>query len=366
MTMRPDSTAALQDIVRAGGSFCVRGGGTKSPATADRQVIDLGCFSAMMDYAPDECVFTAQAATPLRDIAELLQAHGQYLPFDPPLVEEGATIGGTVASGVSGPRRYRYGGVRDFLIGVRVVDGAGRQIRSGGKVVKNAAGFLLHHGMVGSCGRFGILTEVTCKVFPAPEARQTIGAACGSVDEAFRLARLVEAQRFDCEAIDFDETGTLLVTLAGRESALAERVSRLASVLGPTSVPHPTSDPSPTSDPNSTSDPNPDLRPRPWGRRSGWGSEVVKVAGLMPQWPRLAAHVTAADFICAGAVAWLRTDDLPGLARALDEAALVGQVIRGPSAGQRIGRLVVNDFEERVRRVLDPHDCFCAAPDPRH
>ena len=93
----------------------------------------------------------------------------------------GATIGGTVAAGVSGSCRYRFGGIRDFLIGVRVVDGEGRVIRSGGKVVKNAAGFLLHQAMVGSCGRLGVVAELTFKVFPAPEAHATVRVDAGDL-----------------------------------------------------------------------------------------------------------------------------------------------------------------------------------------
>ena len=96
------------------------------------------------------------------------RAHGQYLPFDPPLTAAGATIGGTVAAGINGPCRYRFGGIRDFLIGARIVDGEAAHPAGGGKVVKNAAGFLLHQAMVGSCGTLGVLAELTFKVFPAP------------------------------------------------------------------------------------------------------------------------------------------------------------------------------------------------------
>ena len=113
-----------------------------------------------------EFTFTALAGTPVREIAAALAERGQYLPFDPMLREAGATLGGTVAAGLSGPGRFRYGGLRDFILGVRFVDGEGRLLRLGGKVVKNAAGFDLPKFFVGSLGRFGVLAEMTFKVFP--------------------------------------------------------------------------------------------------------------------------------------------------------------------------------------------------------
>ena len=142
-----------------------------SPGTP---TLDLAALAGIVEHTPEECTFTALAGTRISDIERLLAQHGQYLPFDPPLAVAGATLGGTVAAGVNGSCRYRYGGARDFLIGARIVDGRGRLTRSGGKVVKNAAGFLLHQALVGSCGTLGILAELTFKVFPAAEAHATI------------------------------------------------------------------------------------------------------------------------------------------------------------------------------------------------
>ena len=107
----------------------------------------------------------------------MLAEHGQYLPFDPPLAAAGATLGGTVAAGLSGPGRYRYGGVRDFVLGVRFVDGMGNLVRGGGKVVKNAAGFDFPKLMVGSLGRLGVLAELSFKVFPQPPAFATLAVS---------------------------------------------------------------------------------------------------------------------------------------------------------------------------------------------
>ena len=356
MTVMPATVDEIQQVVRASARVHVRGGGTKS-ARPEIGALDLTAFSGIMEYSPAECVFTARAGTPLATIDVVLDGEGQYLPFDPPLAAEGATIGGTVASGISGSRRYRYGGVRDFLIGVRVVDGEGRRIRSGGKVVKNAAGFLLHHGMVGSLGRFGVLTELTFKVFPQPEARRTITVECGSVENAFRAAREIERLRRDCESIDFDERGTLWLGLAGRATAIDPRASALAgrveSLQSVAAVNVHDSRPDPSFDPSFVHDSRPD---------PGIGG-CVKVAGLMDSWQKLRDHVTSARFMCAGSVAWLFTDRLTELARALQDTQLAGLVIRGPRAGERIGHLAHNAFEDRVRRVLDPQNKFSAASD---
>src|SRR4029079_3476030 len=112
---------------------------------------------------------------------------GQYLPFDPKCVEAGATLGGTVASGLSGPGRFRFGGVRDFILGVRFADGAGRLLRVGGKVVKNAAGFDLPKFFVGSAGRSGVLSEIPLKVLPRPVFTLTLRLNADTLLDIVRL-----------------------------------------------------------------------------------------------------------------------------------------------------------------------------------
>src|SRR5207249_11250784 len=139
------------------------------------------------EYDPSECTFAALAGTPVREIAAALAERGQYLPFDPVLSEAGATLGGTVAAGLSGPGRFRFGGLRDFILGVRFVDGAGRLLRMGGKVVKNAAGFDLPKFFVGSLGRFGVLAEMTFKVFPRPASALTLRLAANGSEATARM-----------------------------------------------------------------------------------------------------------------------------------------------------------------------------------
>jgi glycolate oxidase FAD binding subunit len=345
----PRDVAELQDAVRAHDAIAIRAGGTKSAVAADAggAVIDLRALSGITEYTPDECVFTARAGTPLRDIAATLAAHRQYLPFDPPLVEAGATIGGTVAAGVSGAGRYRYGGVRDFIIGARLVDGEGTLVRSGGKVVKNAAGFLLHHAVVGSAGRLGVLTDLTFKVFPAPDAQATLRLACGSADAAWHTARALEAARFDLAAVDFDAAGTMWIRVAGRQEGLQRRLDRLRVALA-----------------HACEVLRDDADAQVWAEAREWRwaaatDSIVKVPLARPL--GLGASVR---YSCAGAVAWVAWPGaIDALAASLSEAGVCGAVIRGACAGARIGRVAPNIFEARVRGVLDPRNRFRAASD---
>lgn len=396
MTLAPNSVEALQEAVRSHDAVAVRGGGTKSPRAGQndtRLALEMRQLSGITEYSPDECVFTALAGTPLAVINQTLAEHGQYLPFDPPFAAAGATIGGTMATGLSGSGRYRYGGVRDFVIGARIVDGEGRLIRSGGKVVKNAAGFLLHHGMVGSLGRFGVLTEVTFKVFPSPEARGTLRVDCGSLANALATLRAIETARFDLEAIDFDASGTMWIRVAGCAEALAARMANLRRA-----VPQPaealedeqdrqlwtdaseftwvSNDASlvkvpmtPARAPEAAAGlPSTSLGASPSTHSASSGSTV---SGAEPS-TALGARKPGPPFVrrilftCAGRAAWIAcAGDLTDLSRHLLEARLQGLVVRGPHAGMRIGLVEPNTFEERVRSVLDPLNRFNAAQHPR-
>ena len=346
--MQPTTLEQLQAAVRSHNHVFLRGAGTKSPAAMQVGTIDLSKLSGITEYSPEECVFTAWAGTPLRDIDLALRAHGQYLPFDPPLVAVGATIGGTVAAGLSGSGRYRYGGIRDFLIGTRSIDGAGDVIRSGGKVVKNAAGFLLHHALVGSAGHFGAIAEVTFKVFPLPAARATLEVQCGSLAAAFATARVVEATRYDCEAVDFDTAGTLWVRLAGRVDALRTRLLRLQNAIGGRAI---------EDDEALWAG----VREFTWTHRGAVIKSVDRDHTAVP-----------ARFICAGAASWIDGDALMGVpeshsspdTRAAGLTRLCGVVVRGQYAGARLGGVKQSEFEIRVRRALDPLNKFHAAPDP--
>ncbi len=233
------SVAEIQDVVRGTKSVRVRGGGSK-PALSlqncqdDALRLNLSTLKGVIDYQPEEYTFTARAGTPVSEMAALLAEKGQYLPFDPPLADRGATLGGTVAAGLSGAGRYRYGGIRDFLIGIRFVDGQGQEIRGGGTVVKNAAGFDFPKLFVGSLGRLGILTELTFKVFPRPPAFATVAAEFDGLTALLSALDAVTRSDIDLHAVDFspaEEGWTLWVRIGGLPNVLQERAQALQTVV---------------------------------------------------------------------------------------------------------------------------------------
>ena len=208
----------------------VRAGGSKTALSAGA-TLDLSELDGVVEYQPDEYTFSALAGTPLRDIEAMLAANGQYLPFDPPLVEAGATLGGTVAAGLSGPGRLRYGGVRDFFLGVRFIDGSGQLAYGGGKVVKNAAGFDLPKLMVGALGQFGLMLELTFKVFPRYQAACTLVLQPASPQEALRLMQSLAASQLEAASLDYLAPHELYVRLVGLAEALPARLERLQAFL---------------------------------------------------------------------------------------------------------------------------------------
>jgi glycolate oxidase FAD binding subunit len=223
-TLAPASLTELVEVVRSCPRLLAFGMGTKprlSDVNATR--ISVARLRGIVQYEPGEFTFTAKAGTPLRELAETLAAQGQYLPFDPFLLNSGATLGGTVAAGLSGPGRLRFGGLRDFILGAQFVDGLGRALRVGGRVVKNAAGFDLPKFFVGSLGRFGVLAELTFKVFPAAPASVTLRLTAADPEAAARILVEATSARWELQAADMP-TGSydVFVRLAGPAQALRQ------------------------------------------------------------------------------------------------------------------------------------------------
>lgn len=228
--LNPTSLDDLTEMVTRNSKVLPVGNRTKLPLTldADCSLISLGGMSGMIEYEPSEFTFTAWAGSRVSEIEAELNQRGQYLPFDPVLLHAGATLGGTIASGLSGPGRFRFGGVRDFLIGIQWLDGQGRLIRGGGKVVKNAAGFDFPKFMVGSLGRYGILVDVTFKVFPRPASTLTWGVQF--LDHAAALDAIADiaSSRLEVDALDYrPECRELAIRLAGPSEVLPALLSEL-------------------------------------------------------------------------------------------------------------------------------------------
>ncbi|MEZ0348625.1 MAG: FAD-binding protein [Thermus sp.] len=234
MEVRTSTLKEVVEAVRAYPRLRPKGGGTKPALSAPREgevSLNLSGLSGILEYTPEEFVFTAWAGTPIAEVEEALRAHGQYLPFHPPLKGKGATLGGTVAAGLSGPLRHRYGGLRDFLLGVRFVDGEGRVVRGGGKVVKNAAGFPFHRLMVGSLGAFGVMVELSFKVFPYPRATRTLRAKMPSLNEALSALERLRLLPLDLLALDLVPPATLELRLGGFPKSLKARLEGLKALL---------------------------------------------------------------------------------------------------------------------------------------
>ncbi len=230
-TITPSTVAELADAVRSTPRVLAVGAGSKPRLSAVAcPKLSTVKLNGIVEYEPSEFTFTALAGTPVRDISAALAERGQYLPFDPMLASAGATLGGTVASGVSGPGRFRFGGLRDFILGVQFVDGAGRILRLGGKVVKNAAGFDIPKFFVGSLGRFGVLTEITFKVFPAPASRLTLLLEAGETASVVKILTTAGSARWELEALDWlPDAKSLALRLGGPATALATLAQEILS-----------------------------------------------------------------------------------------------------------------------------------------
>ena len=238
--MRISSEEELSGVVRdATGPLCIRGGGTRDIGRpAPGAVIDVSGIAGIRIYEPGALTLVAGAGTPLAEVEAALAAEGQRLAFEPAdwrglLGTEGVpTLGGMVASNASGPRRVQAGACRDALLGVRFVDGAGAIVKNGGRVMKNVTGYDLARLMAGSWGTLGIMTEVSLKVLPAPEAAATL--VMTGLDDAQALRAMTAALQspFDVSGAAHGDIGTL-IRVEGFSQSVAYRSGKLAQMLAP-------------------------------------------------------------------------------------------------------------------------------------
>ena len=225
---------ALRDEVRAAASegrrLRIRGSGSKDfyggPLEGD--VLDARGLTGIVMYAPTELVVTARAGTALAEIEDELARHGQMLAFEPPRHGPGATLGGVVACGFSGPRRAAAGAARDFVLGVRVVDGTGEALAFGGQVIKNVAGFDVSRLMAGALGTLGVLTEISLKCVPRPRVERTLAIDCDAA-EAIRLCNEWGARPLPISAT-CHVAGRLWVRLSGAGPAVAAAAAEVGGV----------------------------------------------------------------------------------------------------------------------------------------
>ncbi len=254
-TVTPASVAEVAEAIlsarQANQRVLIYGGGTKWDAghralmsTSQALIISTVALAGIIEYDPAELTITAWAGTRLADVQAVLAEHGQYLPFDPPFAGAGATLGGVVAAGLTGSRRMRYGGLRDFILGVSFINAAGQTVRGGGKVVKNAAGYDFPKLFCGSMGALGVLTQVSFKVFPRPQAHHTLLVMLKQAADVQQFFREVQRSPIEISAADAWHTMTdvmiglpkgdsfmAAILIEGNAASLAGRLDSLRNLL---------------------------------------------------------------------------------------------------------------------------------------
>jgi glycolate oxidase FAD binding subunit len=220
--------ARLTDRIRAaaaaGQPLRIRGGGTKDfyGERFEGELLETGELRGVVNYEPSELVVTVRPGTPLAELEQALAERGQSLPFEPPHFGAGSTVGGMVAAGLSGPARASVGAVRDYVLGVVIVNGRAEEMVFGGQVMKNVAGYDVSRLMAGSLGTLGLLTEVSLKVLPVAPAEATLRFRFSQA-EALAKLNAWGGQPLPLNAscwVDEAGTGTLYLRLRGAVAAV--------------------------------------------------------------------------------------------------------------------------------------------------
>lgn len=216
-----DWQAAIAKAAAAQDPLIIQGSQSKNfygeAVQEQHAALDTRAWQGIVDYEPSELFITARCGTPLADIETALAERGQMLAFEPPHFGN-ATLGGCVASGLSGPRRMHSGAVRDFMLGARLLDGNGRVLTFGGQVMKNVAGFDVSRLLAGSLGTLGVLLDVSLKTMPRPVQEITLALEMNAADAVVASNRWV-AQALPLSASCW-HAGVLHVRLSGAPTAI--------------------------------------------------------------------------------------------------------------------------------------------------
>ena len=224
--MDQDQTQDLQERLRAAAAastpLCLQGAGSKGflGRAATGEPLALAGHMGIVNYHPKELVISARAGTSLDAIEAALAEHGQGLPFEPPRLGPGATLGGTIACGLSGPARPYAGSARDFVLGTRVLTGRAEVLRFGGEVMKNVAGYDISRLMTGAMGTLGALLEVSLKVLPLAAATRTQALEMDQT-EAIATMNAWAGRPLPVTATCWAQ-GRLLVRLSGAKTSVAQ------------------------------------------------------------------------------------------------------------------------------------------------
>lgn len=345
-----DDTQQLLDNVHAAAAaktaLRIHGGDTKRDSVGravDGQAISTQAHSGIANYEPGELVITARAGTSLAALQNVTAAQGQTLAFEPPLYNGLATLGGTLACNLSGPARPWAGSIRDHVLGVKLINGKGQLLNFGGQVMKNVAGYDVSRAQAGALGTLGIITEVSLKVMPLPQATTTLRYEMSAQEALTSMNERAAQPKPLTGACWFD--GQLFLRLAGTASA----VEHTARHWGGEQLPDTES---------------------PWAALREHALPFF--AGEEPLW-RLSVNTTtppatrdeqngAVLIDWGGAVRWLRGDHtLASLQHHCESAGGYAALFSG---GDRTGevRSINNATErrlhQRLKEAFDPHHIF--------
>jgi len=218
---------AVTDAAARGATLDIQGSGSKSfyGNPANGEAFSTLAYNGVIDYEPTELVLSARCGTPLSYIEQLLYEEGQMLAFEPPHFGPQATLGGCIATGLSGPRRASAGSARDFVLGARLLDGRGQVLSFGGRVMKNVAGYDVSRLLTGSMGILGVIVEVSLKVLPLPAASAT------RIFELDEKSALTQLNRWAGQPLPISAScwhlGRLHVRLDGAHAAVQTACQRL-------------------------------------------------------------------------------------------------------------------------------------------
>jgi glycolate oxidase FAD binding subunit len=225
------SLAQFQERIREAAArnapLRLRGGGSKDFYGNEPrgELLDTRPYAGLASYEPTELVVTARCGTPLAEVEAVLRENGQMLPFEPPHFGPHATFGGCIAAGLSGPRRASAGALRDFVLGVEIVDGRGRALSFGGQVMKNVAGYDVSRLVAGALGTLGLIAEASVKVLPMPAMELTFVLEMGQ-DEALDALNRWAGQPLPVSATAWRD-GRLHVRLSGAQAAVRGAAAKI-------------------------------------------------------------------------------------------------------------------------------------------
>jgi glycolate oxidase FAD binding subunit len=337
-----DFRERIRAAAAAGTPLRLRGGGTKDfyGDAGAGEILDTRPHAGIVAYEPTELYVTARCGTPLAELERALDEHHQMLAFEPPHFGDGATVGGMVAAGLSGPRRVQAGAVRDFVLGVEIIDGQAQVLRFGGRVMKNVAGYDVSRLMCGSLGTIGLITEVTLKVLPQPLAELSLRFELPQ-DAALRRLNEWAGRPLPISASAW-QAGVLTIRLSGVFAGIASAREKLGG--------EPVADVEAREFWQALRDQtHPHFAPALWRLALPSTTPVLDLAGeQLVEWN--------------GGLRWLRSDADPAQIRAA-AAAAGGHATLFRVAGRSAGAFQpltasLRGVHERIKRTFDPAGIF--------